>query len=173
MNNIIARCDPNAENPKEVLIDPPNIKTNNVKKGAAIDKVLFSKPGYNAVGEPYKPSTFSLVRKEDRAYQITQGNEKPFRPQSEVKKRLYTASYAHMTDFVEIKKNYLDPENPRNVLINPPNIRTNPIKKGQSGRQVTFGGKIPYMEDDYNRPKYFAATEREVSASKMQDKPFS
>ena len=67
----IARCDPDGENPKEVLIDPPNIRTNPVKKGPGIDKVLFSVPGYNAVGEPYKPANFNLVRKEDRAYQIT------------------------------------------------------------------------------------------------------
>ena len=38
---IIARVNREAENPKEVVIDPPNIKTNPVKKGAAIDKVLF------------------------------------------------------------------------------------------------------------------------------------
>ena len=62
-----------------------------------------------------------------------------------------------MTDFVEIKKNFCsDPENPRDVVIAPPNIRTNPIKRGQTGKQVQFGGSIPYMEDDYNRPKYFA-----------------
>ena len=140
------------------MIDPPNIRTNPVKKGAAIDKVLFSGPGYNACGEPYKPGTFNLVRKEDRAYQITQGNEKPFRPQSHVKKRLYTASYGHMTDFIEIKKNYMNDENPRDVNIGPRNINTNPPKNGQSGKQVYFGGviPIPYMEDDYNRPKYFA-----------------
>ena len=49
----IARVDKDGENPKEVLIDPPNIKTNPVKKGAAIDKVLFEKPSYIAVGDPY------------------------------------------------------------------------------------------------------------------------
>jgi len=66
-----ARCDPNSENPKDVVIDPPNIRTNPVKKGAAIDKVLFAAPGYNAVGEPYQPVTFNLVRKENRAYQFS------------------------------------------------------------------------------------------------------
>jgi len=60
------RVNPEGENPKEVVIDPPNIKTNAVKKGAAIDKVLFSKPGYNALGEVYKPPMASLVRREDR-----------------------------------------------------------------------------------------------------------
>ena len=78
-----------------------------------------------------------------------------------------------MTDFVEIKKNYRSEENPHDVIIMPPNIRTNPIKKGQVGLRVTFGGTVPYMEDDYNRPKYFAQAEREYSQSMMQDKPFS
>jgi len=55
----------------------------------------------------------------------------------------------------------------------PPNIQTNPIKKGQNGRQVTFGGTIPYIEDDYNRPRYFAQAEREYHNSMLQDKPFS
>ena len=86
---------------------------------------------------------------------------------------MYTASYGHMTDFVEIKKNFRSEEAPHEVIIEPPNIRTNPIKKGQIGKNVTFGGTVPYMEDDYNRPKYFAQAERESSQSMMQDKPFS
>ena len=61
-----------------------------------------------------------------------------------------------MTDYVEIQKNFKSDENPREVLIGPRNIMTNPIKRGMVGKQVTFGGKIPYVEDDYNRPKYFA-----------------
>jgi len=56
----IARVDRNAENPKEVLSDPKNITTNPVRKGAAIDKVLFGAPGYNAVGEPYAVPINSL-----------------------------------------------------------------------------------------------------------------
>lgn len=55
----------------------------------------------------------------------------------------------------------------------PRNIQTNPIKKGQIGKQVTFGGTIPYIEDDYNRPKLFANAEREYHESMLQDKPFS
>ena len=49
----LARVDKDGENPKEVLIDPPNIRTKPVKKGAAIDSVLFSKPGYTSVNDPY------------------------------------------------------------------------------------------------------------------------
>ena len=66
-----------------------------------------------------------------------------------------------MTDFVEIKKNFKSDENPREVLIGPRNIQTNPIKRGQTGKQVHFGGKIPYVEDDYNNPKEIAKADRE------------
>lgn len=58
------------ENPREVVIDPPNIRTKPVQKGAAIDRCLFSKPGYNALGEPYKPPITGLGRKENRSKQI-------------------------------------------------------------------------------------------------------
>jgi len=47
-----------------------------------------------------------------------------------VKKRLYTASFSHMTDFIEIKKNYKNEENPREVDIPPRNMITNPPKTG-------------------------------------------
>ena len=161
-----------ADNPKEVLIDLPNVTSKPVKKGPAIDKVLFSRPGYNALGEKYKVPISSLARKEDRKKQIECGNEKAFKPQSVVKHPV-KSSYTHMTDFVEIQKNFKNAENPREVDIAPSNITTNPMKRGAHGKQVHFGGKIPYTEDDYNRPKYFAAAEREYSASMMQEKPFS
>lgn len=73
------RCNPEGENPKEVLSDPKNITTNPVKRGPGIDKVLFLAPSYNAVGELYKPPIFKLTRREHRDLQIASGNEKPFR----------------------------------------------------------------------------------------------
>ncbi len=148
----IARVDPNSDNPKEVISDPPNIRTRPVKKGAAIDSTLFSLPGYNAVGDMYKQRGNVLERKENREQQIACGNEKPFKPQSRVKHPVKSA-FVHMNDYVQIEKNFKNEENPRDVDIPPRNILTNPMKKGQSGKQTYFGGAIPYMEDDYNRPK--------------------
>ena len=98
---VLARVNKDGENPREVLIDPPNIRTNPSKKGASIDKVLFSAPGYNAVGDKYQPANFSLTRKEDRAQQIKNGNEKPFKPCESVKQKPYVAPYEHMTDYLE------------------------------------------------------------------------
>jgi len=72
-----------------------------------------------------------------------------------------------MKDFEEIKKNFRSDENPREVVIPPRNILTNPIKRGKVGKQVNFGGSIPYAEDDYNRPKYFAKAERDYHLSKL------
>ena len=144
-----------------------------MKKGPAIDKVLFQKPGIIAIGDPYIQRYGDVLdRKENRPRQIECGNEKPFKPQSHVKHPV-KAAYEHMTDYVEIMKNYKDEENPRDVVIPPRNIMTNPIKKGRIGRQVHFGGSIPYIEDDYNRPKEFANAEREYHYSKLQEKPFS
>ncbi len=62
----IARVDPKSDNPKEVICDPPNIRTKPVKKGAAIDSTLFGAPGYNAVGDMYKQRGNVLERKENR-----------------------------------------------------------------------------------------------------------
>ena len=143
-----------------------------MKKGPSIDAVLFSKPGYVACGDPYKQTGNLLSRKENRQRQVECGNEKPFKPQSRVRHPV-KAAYEHMTDFVEIQKNFRSEENPRDVIIAPPNIRTNPIKKGQIGKQVHFGGTIPYIEDSYDRPKLFAQAEREYHQSKVQEKPFS
>ena len=38
----------------------------------------------------------------------------------------------------------------------PKNIQTNPPKVGKVGKNTSFGGMVPYMEDDYNRPKELA-----------------
>jgi hypothetical protein len=49
---------------------------------------------------------------------------------------------------------------------------TNPTKAGQSGKQVYFGGSVPYIEDDYNRPKEFARKDADYHRSKVQEAPF-
>ena len=69
---------------KEVAIDPPNIRTNPVKRGAT-EGVLFSKTTHNGIGDPFKEAALKMVRKEDRETQIANGNEKPFRPAKHVR----------------------------------------------------------------------------------------
>lgn len=58
------------------------------------------------------------------------------------------------------------------MVIAPRNFVTNPPKKGQSGVQTYFGGKITYMEDDYNRPKALAREEHFAAKEKHQEAPF-
>ena len=57
---------PNSE-VKEVAIDPPNIRTGPMKKGAG-EAVLFSRPSHNAIGDPFKEAALNMVRKENRQY---------------------------------------------------------------------------------------------------------
>lgn len=61
--------DKNAENPREVLIDPPNVKTNKVRRGRS-DKVLFMRPSYTSIGDKFKPAIREIERRENRDYQI-------------------------------------------------------------------------------------------------------
>ena len=61
----LARVDPNSDT-KEVMIDPPNIRTGPMKKGHG-DKILFMKASYNAIGDPFKAAAGQMLRKEDRA----------------------------------------------------------------------------------------------------------
>ena len=76
-----------------------------------------------------------------------------------------------MQDRNHIQKNFRNEE--REVMIAPPNVKTMPMKRGANGRNVHFSGMIPYLEDEFDRPKEFARAEREMSNSMMQDKPFS
>ncbi len=99
------------------------------------------------------------MRKEDRKHQVEMGNELPFKPAKHVKHPV-KASYDHMQDFVEVKKNFRSEENPREVIIGPRNFLTNPPKAGIVGKKTTFAGVIPYIEDDYERPKKLATEER-------------
>ena len=74
------------------------------------------KASYNALGDPFKEAALTMVRKEDRAQQISNGNEKPFRPAKHVRQPT-NAAYDHMQDFAHLKKDFRDPENPRDVMI--------------------------------------------------------
>lgn len=97
--SLVARLVPDSD-VKEVMIDPPNIKTGPGKKGHT-DGILFSKASYNAIGDPFKQAALTMVRQEDRAAQIAVGNEKPFKPQNHVKQPI-NAAYPHMKEFEHV-----------------------------------------------------------------------
>lgn len=53
-------------------------------------------------------------------------------------------------------------EDPREVVLHPPNINTNPMKRGTTTTNSSlFSKPIPYMEDDYENKKKIAKAERE------------
>lgn len=83
--------------------------------------------------------------------------------------------HAHASDYVEIKKDFRnpDPDSQKEVMIGPRNILTNPMKRGKAGKNTLLGEKIPYIEDDYNRPKELQRRKHLADASKFQEKPFS
>ena len=113
-----------------------------------------------------------MVRVENRGRQIEVGNEKPFRPTKHVRQPT-NATYEHMKDFEQLEKNFRDEENPRDVVIGPRNMLTNPPKKGIVGKKTTFGGTVPYIEDDYTRPQKMATEARLAGKKLEQEKPFS
>jgi hypothetical protein len=78
-----------------------------------------------------------------------------------------------MKEFEHVQKNFRSEENGREVMIAPRNMLTNPPKAGIVGPKTTFGGVIPYMEDNYNRPREIATEERLHGQTLMQEKPFS
>lgn len=85
---------------KEVAIDPPNIRTSPMKKGAG-EGVLFSRATHNGIGDPFKEAALNMVRKENRQYQIEVGNEKAFRPTKHVRQPTNSA-YPHMKDYEHV-----------------------------------------------------------------------
>ena len=161
-----ARLVPDAD-VKEVASDPPNIRTNPVKKGN-IESVLFAKPSYNAIGDPFKEAAQTMLRREDREAQIKAGNDKRFKPARAVRQPVVSA-YEHMQDFIQVEKNFRSDENPREVVTAPRNFLTNPPKVGKCGKMTTFAGQVPYMNEGFDIPKQLAAKEIERSHA-LRDK---
>ena len=56
-----------------------------------------------------------------------------------------------MTDRVPFTKNFKDEEG--DIMLAPRNVLTNPMKRGRVGKATNFAAVIPYMENDYDRPR--------------------
>lgn len=65
-----------------------------------------------------------------------------------------------MKEYEHIDKNFRDPENNNEVMIQPRNFLVNPPKRGIVGKQTSFGGVVPYIESNFNRPREMATKER-------------
>ena len=84
---------------------------------------------------------------------------------------MYSASYVHMVDRVDVKKQYKDEDG--RVKLEPRNFYTTPAKKGKVGKHTTFTPQPAFMADDYDNAKVIARKEMLAGKSLEQDKPFS
>lgn len=94
-----------------------------------------------------------------------------FKPAKHVKEKYYKASFEHMTERVDVKKDFRDADGA--VISAPKNFYTMPPKKGVVGKRTFFNGQAEHMPDDFNYPKKQARTEMEDGKKLEQEKPFS
>ncbi len=99
------------------------------------------------------------------------GHDVVFKPAKVVKDKPYVAPYEHMTERVEVKKNYRDADGA--VITQPKNFYTTPAKVGQVGKGTYFNKQVEHMKDDYNYPKELATKEMQEAKKLEQEKPFS
>jgi hypothetical protein len=69
---------------------------------------MFSKSSYVTVEDLYKPALEKVLRTEVKDGHIKAGHEIAFKPAKVVREKPYKAPYEHMTDRVEVKKEYKD-----------------------------------------------------------------
>lgn len=94
-----------------------------------------------------------------------------FKPAKHVIERYYKASYEHMNDRVDVKKNYRDADGA--VVTSPKNFYTMPAKTSKDDPKYYFNRQPEHIPDDYNYPKKLARDEMKAGKEKEQDKPFS
>ena len=148
----------------KVVTGPRNFTTKKAKVGA-LDSVLLSAPAsYNAVGDPHKKAVEKIFR--DSIFESHKPlHDHAYKPAKTVKERYYTASYGHMNERVEVKKDYRDADG--NVVTAPKNFYTMPPKKGINGKRCFFNPFPDAIVDDFNWPSKVAR--KELDESKLKE----
>lgn len=154
-----ARRDPEGH----VITAPRNFTTKNIKKGNT-DGVLFEKPDYVSIGDPFKETSKLPLRTTKKDGYKEAGHEMNFKPAKTVPQPV-KADFQHMNDHVEVKKCRKGPDGA--VVIEPRNFLTNPPKMGQVGKGTQFGEKFEHMADPFDRKKEIARKEREEHEKKL------
>jgi hypothetical protein len=114
------------------------------------------KTSFIAVGDTFQNAAQQTLKQRPNPELWTKaGHDKAFKPARMVKERLYTTPWPHIDEKPAEKKNYREEDGGR-VMIGPTNFLTNPMKRGKVGRATSFGGIIPYKEDDYDIKKKIA-----------------
>jgi len=141
----------------EVLTDPRNFYTTKGKSGKTKPNVYFMNTSFIAVGDTFKAAAVQTLKSAvDKDVWTKAGHDKAFRPARHVKERLYTTPWPHIDEAPPKKIDYRNPEENGAVRIGPTNFLTNPMKRGKVGRATSFGGIVPYTEDDYDIKKKIA-----------------
>lgn len=177
-NNVFKKKTRNVDEDGRVITGPRNFYTTGLKVGKT-DKQLFSRPTYNAIGDPFKMAAIGVTRTSKKDGHLAAGHDKNF-----VAAKLVNGigsgqanslgvkpSYPYMPLGPGPKKSFKDEEGA--VVTGPRNITVVPGKLGKVGKNVLIGEKIPYIEDDYNIAKKLAKKELEYHHSMVQEKPFS
>jgi len=127
---------------------------------------MLSRPDYVSIGDPYKPANKEL-RASKKDGHLQAGHDVAFKPAKIVKDQAsFVSSYGHMNDRVEVKKNYRDEDG--EVILEPRNFTTKPLKKGEVGLGTSFGGHLPHMPDTYDEAKIKARKELELHWKKIE-----
>jgi tryptophanyl-tRNA synthetase len=98
---------------------------------------IFQNSNFNALEDPYKPAVEKVVRAEVKD-SYKKYHEQVFKPAKTVPVKIYKASFEHMSDRVEVKKNYRDADG--KVELEPKNFYTWNPKKGKVGKRCFFNG---------------------------------
>lgn len=120
---------------------------------------MLSKPTYVSVDDPYKVPLEKVMRTQDPKGHIKAGHDIAFKPAKVVRDKPYKASYEHMVDRVDVKKDFRDADGA--VITAPKNFYTNGPKVGKVGKRTYFNGQVEHMPDDYEYPIKVARKEME------------
>ena len=113
-----------------------------------------------SLGDPFKEAPIAVGRFTVKDGHLKAGHDKVFKPAKTVPEKV-KASYEHVTELVDVKKKIRDEEG--KVIIAPPNIKTNPPKRGTQYKNTTFSPIPSFMPDDYNYPRIVARKEFEAA----------
>lgn len=145
-----------------VVTKPRNFTTRPLLKGKD-DTVYFQRPlSYNCRGDLYQNPSGDCKRTEVKdGWKIVGKQDVNWKYAKTIRNKYgYKASYEHMNDRVEIKKNYRDADGA--VITAPRNFTTKPMKKGNVGPGTSFGGHAPHMKCEYDVAKEMARKEMQL-----------
>ena len=78
-------------------------------------------------------------------------HDRDFKPAKDLGIKVPTAAYPYKEQGPPAKKSYKNEDG--EIETGPRNFTTIPLKKGNVGKNTSFGGPIPYVEDYYTLKK--------------------